>query len=137
MRLLLLGSILLSLGSTSSGYGEHPRTSSACQVAHDAARLIGKRVRVEGYIWNLSSHGFVLAGRRRDCRVGQLRLWTDSVDGSAIWQKVFRQGLGPNRAILVGTVRWHQARFGDGHNPGLRVERIEYLSQREANVEDF
>jgi hypothetical protein len=138
MRLL---SLVLVVGAalTQSAVlaAEQLAPSPVCQVARDAAKLIGKRVRVEGYVWNLSSHGFVLTGKRRDCKSGQLGLWTKDVADNVTWRSAFATSLGPKKAILVGTVRWQQARFSGGRNPALTVERVEYLSPREADLQRF
>ena len=138
MRLFILGTILVgALSPNRAVAAGRPGPSPVCEVARDAAELIGKRVRVEGYIWDLSSHGFVLTGKRRDCKVGQLSLWTENVDSSPTWRRAFANSLGPKRAVLVGTVRWQRARFSGGRNPSLTVERVEYVSQREADLKDF
>ena len=112
-------------------------TLHVCQVARHASDLIGHRVRVEGYVLDLGSHGFVLVGRRRECTAGQLGLWTADVGNSPTWRTAFSTSVGPKRAILVGIVRWEQAHFGTGHKPALRLERVEYLSQRDADLKDF
>jgi hypothetical protein len=138
MRLYFLGIVVCAVAGPSIAIAADQRHPAAvCQVARDAAKMIGQRVRVEGYVWDLGSHGFVLTGKRRDCKAGQLGLWTDHVDSNPAWRKAFAQSLGPKRAILIGTVRRQQARFSKGRNPGLTVERLEYLSQREANLKDF
>jgi len=102
-----------------------------------ATKLIGKRVTVEGYIFDLSSHGFALIGKRREC-LGALFLLTEQVDSGAIWRKAFANSLGPKRAVLVGTVGWQQPHFGgSGHVPALRVERVQFLSPHEAALKNF
>jgi hypothetical protein len=137
VRLLLVGILVGVLSPSAAAAAVQPSAVPVCQIAHDAAKLIGKRVRVSGYIWDLSSHGFVLTSKRRDCNVGQLGLWTEDVDSSPTWRSAFANSLGPKRAVLVGTVRWQHARFGKGRNPALTVERIEYLGRREADLKDF
>lgn len=108
-----------------------------CQVIRNDANLIGKQVTIEGYIFDLGSHGFALTGKRREC-TGALFLWTQRVDRNAIWRRAFANGLGPNRAVLVGTVKWQQPHFGGtGRVPALVVERIEFLSSHEADLNDF
>jgi hypothetical protein len=52
-------SLLAGLGPPSVG-----RARSVCWVSANAGKLIGKRVRVSGYVVDLSSHGFVLTGKR-------------------------------------------------------------------------
>ena len=138
MRLFLLGTIIVGVLNPSMAVAAgKPAPSSVCQVARDAAKLIGKRVRVEGYVWDLSSHGFVLTGKRRDCKVGQLGLGTEHVKSRPTWRKAFANSQGPKRAILVGTVRWQKAGFSGGRNPALTVERVEYIGRREADLKDF
>lgn len=133
MRLLLL---MIIMGALSPSVAGQSAPAPVCEVARDAAKLIGKRVRVEGYVWDLGSHGFVLTGRRQDCKFGQLGLWTQHVDSSPTWRKAFATSLGPKRAILVGIVRWQKTRLG-GRNSALTIERVDYLSRREAGTKDF
>lgn len=138
MRLLLLGTIIVGvLNPSMAVVAGQPAPAPVCQVARDAAKLIGKQMRVEGYVWDLGSHGFVLTGKRQDCKVGQLSLWTEQVNSSPTWRKAFANSQGPKRAILVGTVRWQKAGFSGGRNPALTVERIEYVSRSEADLKDF
>jgi hypothetical protein len=134
LRCALVGFILIPNNATAAVW---PASTPVCQASRDARKLIGKRVRVEGYILNLSSHGFVLTSKRRDCELGQLFLKTRRVDSSPDWRHAFARSLGPKRAILVGTVQWEKARFTRGRNPTLAVERIVYLSQRDADPKDF
>lgn len=137
MRLLPALALLGSATSTAPLHSAHLRAVPVCQVARNAEALIGKRVRVEGYVLNLSSHGLVLTAKRRDCDAGQLSLWTELVDSDPAWRAVFPRSFGPRRAILVGTVRWQPARFGSGRNPALTVERVDYLSRINAKDKDF
>lgn len=136
MRLLVLGAIIVGALCQSMPVAAG-QPAHVCQVSHAAAKLIGKRLRVEGYIWDLGSHGFVLSGKRDDCKAGQLGLWTNQVNGSPAWRNAFANSLGPKRAVLVGTIRWQEARFGAGRHPALTVERVEYVSPREADLKDF
>lgn len=107
-----------------------------CQVIRDARELIGKRVQVDGYVQNLGSHGFVLTGRRSDCD-GILVLRIEALVSNRSWWKAFENSLGPKRATLVGTVGWQKARYDNGRNPALEVDRVLYLSPQEANPTDF
>jgi hypothetical protein len=114
-----------------------PASTSVCKVASDAAKLIGKRLRVDGYVSNLGAHGFVLVGKRRDCE-GQLVLRVRQSATGKAWRMAWNNGsLGPKRAILVGTVGWLKARYGDGRNPALTVEQVVYLSPSDSNQDDF
>jgi hypothetical protein len=113
-----------------------PASTSVCDVSRDAGKLIGRRLRVEGYVLNLGSHGLVLTGARRDCELGQLVLRIDHVANNKAWQKAFANSLGPKRAILVGTVGWERARFG-GRNPALTVEQVIYLSPHDTELSNF
>lgn len=113
------------------------RTLPVCHVSADAAKFIGKRVRVEGYIFDLSSHGFVLASKRNCKGRGQLGLWVQRVADTPVWRKAFTDSGGPKRAVLVGVVRWNKLRYGAGRNPALTVERVVSISSREADPEDF
>lgn len=138
MRLIVLSTFSLGLLPLSPAVAvRQSAPTTVCQVARDAAKLIGRRVRVEGYIFDLSSHGFVLIDKRQACKAGQLGLWTQHVNGSPAWHKAFANSLGPKRAILVGTVRWQKARVSGGRNPALAIERVEYLGQRDADLKEF
>ena len=131
---LALG-VLLNAASVASA-GQFAPTP-ICQISRDAAKLIGKRVKVEGYIFNLGSHGFVLTGKRRDCNA-VLGLWTANVDGTPMWRRAFENSLGPKLAVLIGIMKWQQPHFGGpGHVPALTIEHVQYLSQREADLKDF
>ena len=121
---------------TEASSAKQPAATSVCELARNAAKLTGKRLQVEGYILSLSSHGFVLVGKRRDC-ASQLALRIDNVNGTDAWRKAFATSLGPKRAMLVGTVGWEKARATGGRNPSLAVEQVVYLSQREADADDF
>ena len=121
----VVGSVLVPTNATAAG---QPASTSVCQVIRDAGKLIGKRLRVEGYIWDLDTHGFVLTGKRRHCERGLLVLLTGRVENTQTWLKAFASSPGgPKRAILVGTVGWAKARFG-GRNPALTIQQVVYLS---------
>lgn len=112
-----------------------PRSPApVCQIARDAAKLIGQRVRVEGYVWNLGTHGFVLTGERQ-CKSGLLSLSAEHVSGTPIWRKAFADKMGVRRAVLTGTVRWKKFEFG--HRPALSIERVEHVGRREADLPNF
>jgi hypothetical protein len=133
--------LCLLIGCVVSQPSAHAAAQAAavpvCQVIRNNTKLIGKRVTVEGYIFDLSSHGFALIGKRREC-LGALFLLTEQVDSGAIWRKAFANSLGPKRAVLVGTVGWQQPHFGgSGHVPALRVERVQFLSPHEAALKNF
>ena len=112
--------------------GKQPKLD-VCRVAAQSADWIGKVVRVEGYVVNLGTHGYVLTSGRGCAGRGQLGLSTDQIDGTAIWQKAFASSDGPKRAVLIGKIRWEQARMG-GRNPALELQRVESISSREARL---
>jgi Domain of unknown function (DUF4431) len=133
MRYVLLGTAvaLALLGSTAS-IASQLRTIPVCSAIWGADQLIGQRVRVEGYILSLGSHGFVLASKRRDCkRGGQLGLQVgDSVINDPSWRRAFRNSLGPKRATVIGTVKWREAGLVSARNPALTVERVQLIGER-------
>jgi hypothetical protein len=138
VRAIFLWAVVGSLCVPANAIAAAPSAStSICQVSRDAAKLIGKRLRVEGYVFNLGSHGFVLVGKRRECE-GQLVLRIGHPGSSKAWRAAWNDGsLGPKRAILVGTVGWQKARLTDGRNPALTVEQVIYLSPHDGNLSDF
>lgn len=107
-----------------------------CRVSAIPANWIGKKVRVEGYIVDLSSHGFVLVSARGCTGHGQLVLLTSLVDGTMAWQSAFAESAGPKRAVLIGRVRWTQARAG-GRIPALKVFHVESIARREARSDEL
>jgi len=127
----VVGSLLIPASAIAAA---KPASTSVCQVSRDASKLIGKRLRVDGYVSNLGTHGFVLVGKRQDCE-GKLVLRTGQAARSKAWRKAWDDGsLVPKRAVLVGTVGWQKARFTDGRNPALTVEQVVYLSPHEADL---
>jgi len=135
-RAALLTGFALLLFAT-PGQSAAPPPLSVCAASESATKFIGKRVRVEGYIFDLSSHGFVLASDRTCKSRGQLKLVIkNGVYESEVWRKAFAKSLGPKRAILVGIVHWRDARAG-GRAPALLVERVEYIANREADLKSF
>ena len=111
------------------------RQVSVCDLTWNTAELIGQRVRVEGYIFDLSSHGIALISKRRQCS----RVTSVSLMGAKVYPLLYKavaKSGGPKRVIIFGTVTWHPARLG-GHNPGLVVEQVEHISTHDADLKDF
>ena len=113
----------------------HPKID-VCRIAASPKNWIGKAVRVEGYVVDLSSHGFVLTGGRGCMRHGQLGIVTNLIDGAPIWRNAFAGSSGPKRAILIGRVHWTRAQMG-GRNPSLEVLRIESIAAHEARWDEL
>jgi hypothetical protein len=131
----LVGSLIAPMSASAAG---QPAPTSVCQVIRNAAKLTDKRLRVEGYVSDLGSHGFVLIGKRRDCREeGILVLRIGRVRSNEAWRKAFAGSAGLKRAILVGKVGWVPSQYFGGRNPALTVERVIYLSQQQADESDF
>lgn len=111
-------------------------TISACRVAATPAAWVGKEVRIEGYIVNLSSRGFVLVAAR-GCRAGSLLgLQVNKVRHTAIWRNAdFGTVSGPKRAVLVGKVRWRQPPLRG--RADVEIIRLDSLSKRDARWEEL
>ena len=131
---MLLAVALGAAAKPASGAPQKPL--SVCTVSTDAPRFVGKRVRVEGYIFDLGSHGFVLASKRSCKEQGQLKLQIRWVSETKVWQSAFANSDGPKRAILIGVIRWKSARY-QGVIPGLDVERVAWIAARDADESDF
>ena len=128
-RRSLLIAFALTLPASASDVANSMPKRTVCDVHANARRLTGKRVRVEGYIFDLMSHGIVLAPGRHQCS-GLLGLEISEVEGKSAWK---RFDGGPMRATLVGTVMWEPARLG-GFNPALKVERVESLARKDSPI---
>lgn len=113
----------------------HPKID-VCRIAATPKNWIGKAVRVEGYVVDLSSHGFVLTGGRGCMGHGQLGIVTNLIDGAPIWRNAFAGSSGPKRAILIGRVHWTRAQMG-GRNPSLEVLRVESIAAHEARWDEL
>jgi hypothetical protein len=131
----LFGLGLLTPAAASQLVAHQPM--SVCVASANAPKLAGKRIRVEGYIFDLSSHGFVLASKRSCQSRGQLGLLTNRVHDTQVWRGAFAKSMGPKRAVLIGVVQWRKARDGGGQVPVLAVERVESIAAREADLNDF
>jgi hypothetical protein len=115
--------------------GSHPKID-VCRIAATPEDWIGKAVHVEGYVVDLSSHGFVLTGGGECTGHGQLQLFINLIDRTPIWRNAFAGSSGPKRAILIGRVHWTRAQMG-GRNPSLEVLRVESIAAREARWDEL
>jgi len=107
------------------------KPASACQIAREARKLIGKTVKVEGYIADLSSHGLALVGKQR-CAL-KIIMSDDDVYRAFMKSYGYRDHGGLNRAVLVATISWTDRHLLPGRTPALDIKRVDYLSQQETS----
>lgn len=120
-------SLLFMIASAHAATSPPPLT--VFQVRAQASHLIGTQIRVEGYIVNLNSHGWVLATKPSCKRESQIGLRVERVEDTAAWKKAFRDSWGPKRAVLIGVLRWVNPVY-----PELTIQRVQNISSREAAI---
>ena len=133
---LLRALVLLSVPTLATATPSGQSAIDVCRIAAAPENWIGAKVRVEGYVIDLSSHGFVLVSGRGCTGHGQLGLLTNSVDGAPTWRSAFGKSSGPKRAVLIGRVRWTRAQMG-GRNAALVVLQVESIADREAHLDEL
>ena len=115
------------------------RSVPICALAPHADKSIGKTVRVQGYVINLSSHGLILASRRGDCReLVQIGLRTNLMRRTSTGQKLLRIEAGASRrATVIGIVGWTRARFSNDPIPVLFLTEVEALASSGTDLQKF
>ena len=132
LRLALVLTVLM-IPALSTAAPTNLSKIDVCRVAANPTVWIGKQLRVEGFIIDLSSHGVVMASSRKCKTRGQVQLYVQSVFRTTAWNNVFTATAGPRKAVLIGTLTWQ----GGGRSPALEVSRVESISASDAHWDEL